>query len=772
MQRFLSIITEALCCFPLTIHPGGFVTASRTVFCVCLSVLFLFSHLVASGTSDSAKATIKALRVEEDVDLTGKLSDPRWNLAQPIEIQYEISPGENIPAPARTTVRILYNANHVYLGFRCDDPGPSSIRAHITDRDKIFEDDVVGVILDTYGDFQRSYEIMLNPYGIQADLLRTSNGNEDDSFNTVWKSAASIDGSGWSAEMAIPFKSLRFPSQQEQRWVALFVRIYPRASRAQLSWTRIDRNNPCLLCQGGIIEGISGVQSVSSVDVLPYVVGQQSGSLADVSDPQSPFENGRIKGRVGGSIRYSPNPDLDIEAVVNPDFSQVESDATQISVNSTFALNYPEKRPFFLVGTDMYGNQTQAFYSRMINNPIGAARVLGKSGSFSFAYLAAGDRNTPFIVPGEENSNFVSTNLESFSNIARGRYDFGGESFVGGMVTTRNTATAYNYVGGIDWNYRFLENYSFTGELFYSATKEVNDLSLNSDTRPFDDAGHDAAFNGEQFTGTSAMLSFQRSARDWSFSLRYMDRAPTFDAQNGFVPSNDTRMLNMEHDYTFYPNNALIDQWTLSANMGLHFNHEDVRKEKWFVPVVGAQFKGQISVTLMWMLVNDELFHGVQFDNINRLEFHINARPLSSLTLMLDGGLGRFIRRSDSPEMGTGHNLDFTARLRPTSRLQVDVSYSRARLSSVATGQLLYDGYVARVLGVYQFTPELFLRVIGQYDQFNKSFDFYPLFSYKLNPFTIFYAGSTYAMSDFGDPFGVKQTTRQYFLKFQYLLRS
>ncbi len=596
-MRFFSINRSVLS-FSITLLPRGVcVRVSHLALSAFFLVLSVFTPSFAFIPADSAKQSLRALRIDGDVELTGTLSDPRWNQAPTAEIRYEIMPGENTPATVRTTVRILYNSDYVYFGFRCEDSDPSSIRAHITDRDKISDDDRVGIILDTYGDFQRSYEFILNPYGIQADLLRTGN-NEDDSFDTVWKSAAAINGSGWTAEMALPFKSLRFPSQQEQRWVALFFRIYPRASQYQLSWNPINRNNPCLLCQGGIIEGIVDVQSVSSIDVLPYVVGQQSGSLADVSDPQSAFENGKTKGRVGGSVRYSPNPDLDIEAVINPDFSQVESDATQISVNSTFALNYPEKRPFFLVGSDMYNNQTQSFYSRMLNNPIGAARVLGKSGSFSFAYLAAGDRNTPYIVPGEENSDFISTNLESFSNIARARYDFGGETFLGGMLTTRNTATAHNYVGGVDWNCRFLENYSFTGELFFSDTKEVNDLSLNSDTRMFGNSGHNAAFNGEGFAGTSTLLSFQRGARDWSFSLRYMDRTPTFDAQNGFVPSNDTRMVFMEHDYTFYPNNALIDQWTLSANMGLHFNHEDERKEKWFVPVIGAQFKGQISASL------------------------------------------------------------------------------------------------------------------------------------------------------------------------------
>ena len=744
---------------------------SRTLVFGTLAVLLACSSSLALGSTDSLRANVRAVRIDGDIELTGKLSDPRWSAAQPIEIGIEIMPSENIPAPARATLRIVYNSDYVYFGFRCDDPDPSAIRAHITDRDKIFDDDYVGMILDTYGDFQRSFEFMVNPYGIQADELRVGN-NEDPSFDTVWKTAADINGSGWTAEMAIPFKSLRFPSTREQKWVAMFFRNFPRGSRHQLSWTPYDRNNPCVVCQGGNITGIVDVQSVTSVDILPYIIGKQSGSLTNPSDPTTQFQNGKIIGQVGGSIRYSPSPDLAIEAVVNPDFSQVESDATQISINSPFALNYPEKRPFFVFGSEMFQNMIGTFYSRMINNPIGAARILGKSGSFSFSYLAAGDRNTPYLVPGEERSNFAATNLESFSNIARARYDFGNETFFGGMVTTRNTATAHNYVGGIDWNYKFTDSYSLAGQVAYSDTKEIDDVTLNSDTRKFGDTGHDAAFNGEQYSGAVYQFMLRRDAREYSASLIYMDRSPVFQAQNGFIPNTDTRMAFFQHQYSFYPNGGLVDQWSLVSNAGLHFNHEGVRKEKWFVPGVDVLLKGQTDVTVTYFMVNDELFGGTQFDNINRTQININARPDGSLSLFFNGSFGRFIRRSDNPEMGTGHTIDFTARLRPTFRLQLDLSYSRSRLASVAHGTLFYDGYIARLLGLYQFTPELYLRVIGQYDQFNKALDFYPLFSYKLNPFTIFYAGSTYSMSDFGDPFGVKQTARQYFLKLQYLLRS
>jgi hypothetical protein len=738
---------------------------------VCLLGFLGYVPLFAHVLADSSKPIVVASKIEGDLELSGKLADRRWQLARPVQIDFEVTPGENIPASQRTMVRIVYNSEYIFFGFDCRDTNPSAIRAHITDRDKMFDDDYVGVILDTYGDYQRAYEFIVNPYGIQGDLMRAGD-NEDSSFDTVWKTAASINDSGWTAEIAVPFKSLRFPAVLQQNWVVLFFRNLPRLSRQQFSWTRFDRNNPCFMCQGGRIEGIAGVQSTTSVELLPYVAAQQSGALSDNSDPASGFQNSKVKGRVGGGIRYSPSPDLSVEAVVNPDFSQVESDATQISINSTFALNYPEKRPFFLYGTDLFQDQTGIVYSRTINNPIGAARVIGKSGSFSFGYMAASDRNTPYIVPGEEHSDFVSTNLESFTNIARGRYDFGNETFVGGLMTTRNTATAHNYAGGVDWNYRFLENYAFHGEIFYSDTKEVNDTVLLSSSRLFGSTGHDAAFNGEQYGGAAYELGLRRDTRELSLGVQYLDRAPTFQAQTGFVPNNDTRMAFFQEQYTFYPTDAIVDNWSIQANQGLHFNYDGTRKEKWFVPGISALLKNQVNITVTYFAVNDELFGGVQFDNINRTQIDINARPSSVLTLSFDGSFGRFIRRSDNPDMGRGHTINLTATLRPTSRLQVDLSFSRARLSSVATSELFYDGYIARTMGVYQFTPELFLRVIGQYDQFNKAIDFYPLLSYKLNPFTIFYAGSTYSLTDFGSPFGSRETARQYFLKLQYLLRS
>jgi hypothetical protein len=746
-------------------------TSPRIFLLFFLFVVVWKVNIFAGASPDTTKPSIRAIRIESNVELTGKLTDPRWKLAQPVEIKYEFIPKEAFPARQQTSVRMLYNSDYVYFGYDVRDTHPEEIRASLTDRDKFFAEDWVNITLDTYGDYQRAYEIGMNPYAIQGDLLLTGT-SEDANFDLVWESAASFNDHGWTAEIALPLKSLRFPSVPVQHWNIGFIRNYPRESDVQMSWTPIDNNNPCYICQMGRVEGLENIQSVNSMELLPYVVGQQSGALVDNTDPSSTFANGCIKARLGGGVRFAPSTDLAFEAVVNPDFSQVESDAAQISLNSNFSLFYPEKRPFFLSGAEAFQNQTQIFYSRTINDPRAAARTIGQYGPFSFAYLTASDRNTPFIIPGEEASNFVSTSLESFSNILRARYDFGDEDFLGAMVTTRNMTDAHNYVGGIDWNYKFWGNYYFRGEWFHSDTKEVNDTNIVSDMRQFGNIGYNAAFNGEQYGGESSIFMVRRNGRDYSFNLQYQDRSDVFQAEDGFIPNNGLRTATLQQSYLFYLDNSPIDQWGISLNSTLHFNRSGIRKEEWSMLGLQSNFKAQTNVSLQYLMLNDELYDGVQFDNVRRVEVQINSRPSNQLALAFDGWFGRFIKRTEPVDLGSGHTLTLTTKVKLTYQIELDLSLSRARLANVSTGKLFYDGYIARAVGIYQFNAQFFLRLIGQYDQFNKVIDIYPLLSYKLNPYSIFYAGSTYSLSDFGDPYGVRQTARQYFLKLQYLFRS
>jgi hypothetical protein len=730
----------------------------------------VFTTALGQLTPNQQKYVIDAVRIDRDIAMTGKLDDPRWALSAGVECPFEIEPGENTPARQHTRVKFLYTAQALYVGFICFDTAASFIRAHLTDRDNNFSDDWVYIEIDPYRDNQRAYEFVVNPLGIQSDLMRTGN-NEDPTWDAVWRSRAALSDSGYTVEIEIPFKSIRFPNADVQDWSVMLIRNYPRESRYQFSWTPIDRNNPCSICMTGTLRGLQGLESGGTVEVLPYVMGFQSGNMNDVEDPASGFTNEKVRGRVGGGVRYAPNPALSFHAVANPDFSQVESDATQISVNTTFAIFYPEKRPFFLDGADLYSTQIRDFHSRMINNPLWAAQVVQKSQHLTVVYLAAEDRNTPFIVPGEEGSAFVESSLRSFSNIFRARYDFGTRSFLGVIGTARTLEGAHNATGGLDWNLLFGENNTFLGQFLLSHTREVNDTSVYSDTHCYGSSGPSTAFDGDAFGGSALHAQFSHDARHYSYQIMYEDFSPRFQAQNGFVTGNDLRMIMFEQGYTLYPTNSIVTQVNLSMHGALHFNHDGARKERWAMAELSLQMKSQTNVELEYLFYNEELFKGVRFWKMNRAQVGVNSSPSSLITLSAELEVGRFIHRTDTPTLGTGHVFSTGLTLKPTSRLKVDLSYARSRLADLETGELFFDGAITRVTTIYQFTEGLFFRLIGQYDGFERALQINPLISYKLNPFTIFYAGSTTSLTDFGGDTGVKQTGRQYFLKLQYLWR-
>ncbi|MCX6170791.1 MAG: DUF5916 domain-containing protein [Ignavibacteriales bacterium] len=731
-----------------------------------LHLIFMFSSAFGQAETNVSKPVMEAFRLDKAFEIDGKLDNPVWLNAKPIEINYEVTPGDNTPAPQKTIVRALYDDKYIYFGFQCFDTNPEQIRANISERDKMYQDDWVFVGIDTYGDYQKSYEFVVNPYGIQGDLGAILN-NEDSSLDWIWFAKASRNGKGWTAEMAIPFSSLSFPNTDVQNWRINVLRTIPRASRTQLSWVPFDRNIPGIMSQAGYLDGLKNIHQGSSIELLPYAMGQELGKLSDPDNPNAGIKFDSFQSRIGGGIKYSPSPDFSLDAVLNPDFSQIESDAAQISVNTTFALSYPEKRPFFLIGRELLMNSM--YYSRSINDPLAAARINGKSGSLSYIFMTAYDRNTVFVIPGEERSNTVGTHLKSLANIGRLRYDIGNESYIGTQMMTRDLSGGHNYVLGIDWNYKFWENWYFSGEGFLSQTKELNDLDALNSTRQFGRTSFNAAFNGEEYSGNGIHLNLSHSSRNYNFNLTFNNFSPTYQTYNGLFDQNGYRQVYMGHEYDFYPTGSFIDFGSLGFNSEMRSDFYGVKKEQFIQTYSSLTLKGQTNLNASYLLVNDENFHGIWFYGIHRFNVNINSRPINEIALSISSSFGKFIYRSDSPEMGVGHNLDVSLTLKPTSQLNLSFDYARARLSSEATKELFYDGNIYRAVLVYQFNPEFFFRTILQYDSFAKAYQVYPLFSYKLSAFTTFYAGATSDYLNYEGTYGIKNVDQQYFVKIQYL---
>jgi hypothetical protein len=723
----------------------------------------------ASDNTETPKPSLPAVKIDGNITLTGKMDDPLWLQAMPVELNWEILPGENIPAKQRTTAWMLYNNDYIYFAFRCYDSVPSAIRANLSDRDKMFGDDFVVVSIDTYNNYQKGLEFAVNPHGIQGDLIMMGSGNEDSSYDMVWASAAAVDDEGWTAEMAIPFSVFSFNPAEIQDWTITLCRSMPRDSRYLLSWTTLDRNNPSWLGQGGLLKGLEGIKPGRSLSFLPYTMIEQKGERTDISDPESPMDLSKLKARVGGGITYSPGPNTTINAVINPDFSQIESDAGQISVNSTFALYYPERRPFFMSGMDLL--QTPMYYTRTINNPLLATKINGKAGRFSYLALAADDRNTSVIVPGEEESNTVTTEERSYAGAARIRYDMENENFVGALFLNRNFSDGHNYLGGLDWNLKFWKNWYWSGEMFLSHTREMNNTVLFDNTREFGSTGKDAAFNGEKYFGTGMHLALSRSGRKYSFSLVQNNFSPTYQTYNGMFPEVNIRSSYMSHSYTFHLNKKVIQRIRVNSPASLGYNYDGIFKEFSLQPGININMIGQTFLNYSYLAVNRERFRDVHFKGVNRSQFMMETTPLKGVSVSFSGSAGKYIRRTAVPELGKGYNLETGLSLEPTSWLKTSFSWSTARLESIDSGDEFYDGHIFKNVTTVQFTRKLFIRGIGEYNTFSDSFNIYPLISYKFNAFTMFCAGMTQDYQQYSPDESnfYKTTGHQYFIKLQYL---
>jgi hypothetical protein len=718
------------------------------------------------------KPEVQIARSSRSIDVDGVLGDEGWCDATHITGFTEIQPGDQEQPPVRTEVLVKYDESRLYLAFIAHDDDPSAIRASLRNRDQIFSDDWVGVILDPYGDAAQAYEIFANPLGIQGDLLMASGSGEDIGYDLVYQSEGRITATGYQVEMAIPFSSLRFPDRPVHQWKATFIRTRPRASREQYSWSTVDRDDPCFMCQFGTLAGIENVTPSTNLDILPAVVGSQAGALADGDNPASRFDNGRVDIQPSLNLRYNITPSLATEATVNPDFSQVESDAAQIDVNSTFALFFPERRPFFQEGSDLFDTYMDIVYTRSINNPLAATKLTGRAGRTSVAYLGAMDEDTPLLLPFAERSAIAEAG-RSFSNIVRARRTFGENSYVGATVTDRRLFDGGSgSLGSLDLRWQLFTNYRLEAQAALSNTHEPTGLTVNEDNdgATFDAGTHTAALDGEQFTGRGLFVSFDRNARHWSFDLAYQEYSPTFRTANGFVTGNDVRGVRMWQGVMFYPENAWVERVQPGLFGRTEYDFQGEKRKDFAEVMLWSRLRGQTQVFMSYGL-GRERFRDVLFEGLSDWNLNVNSQFSNVLTGGFYVGGGRSIYRSDTPERGMRRSVSVWATIKPLQRFVIQPEVDYSALHDLDTDKTFFSGYIVRTKFSFQFTRELSLRLVTQYNDFNEAFDVEPLLQYEINPFTVFYIGSTHDVHRFEQPVGWMQSQRQFFFKVQYLFR-
>jgi len=725
------------------------------------------SRGLAAG--EEAPPTLHLNRITSPITIDGDLSDAGWQEATVIETWYEINPGDNIPPPVKTVARIGYDERFFYASFWCADPDVRKIRAPFVDRDGISDDqDYVGILLDVENQRHAAIDFWIGPTGIQADsVFNEGTFNEDFGPDYFWESSARIGPDGWSAEVAIPLSSLRYPTKDPQDWALMLYRIYPRDFNHQIYSVRVPQGGACFLCQSATVEGITGLPRSAHAVLAPYAFGSQTRSYPG-SDAYS--GDGLVtKGKVGLDAKWLPSAGTIVDATINPDFSQVESDVAQISANERFALFFPEKRPFFLEHLDLLQTPIQAVYTRTITSPLWGARITSKAGGTNFTVLAGEDRGGgTVIIPGPVFSDTANQDFESFVGIARVRQDLGA-SFAGLVATGRAIeGGGYNSVLGGDFLWRPAEADFVTGQYLYSFTENPN----RPDLYP--------TWLGQKSSGFGWTGQWSHSTQTWNWSVSHTDFATGFRDDEGFVPQVGYREELGSLSYRFYTRGFFTRVRPL-----VNVAYETARD--W--SLLARTYSPGVSFQALWATQGSVLynFDAVSIDG-KLLEFRhatvsLGASPtqlVPRVSLYADFGQQADV---DNVRVGTGATVRAAALVRPTPHLGLDLLAERRWIDETVDGVSgrLFTADVARAKATYVFNSRFLVRVIGQYTETRRDpslwiepvasrdgdFSGSILVSYKLNWQTVVFAG-------YGDNRTVQENAslaradRQVFVKVSY----
>ena len=457
---------------------------------------------VQSGTAVEGKGspTADIPRLESDVQIDGRLDEPVWSRATRLTGFWQYQPVDGRPAEEKTEVLAWYAPDAIYFAIIAHDRSPRTIRATVADRDNIENDDHVVLDLDTFHDRRRAFFFGVNPLGVQSDGVRSEGagqvsslipGSTDKNPDFTWDSKGRITERGYEVEIRIPFRSLRYPGSGPQTWGFNVTRVVQRTGYTD-TWTDVRRANASFLGQEGAIGGLHDMRHGVTVEAQPFVTATANGSR----DVSGEFTRHDVNPDAGLNLRLGFSS-YALDATVNPDFSQVESDEGQVTVNERFALFFPEKRPFFLEGIELFGSPQTLVYTRRIVNPKAGAKLTGKFGQLGVAHLTAVDET------GADDAWF---------NVTRLRRDFGKNSIAGVTFTNRDQPGAHNRVLAGDFRYVWGLYYA---QFQYGRSWTTD--GLGSRDAPIWQAEYD------------------RTGRTWGFNYLLNGQGQGFDAQAGFV---------------------------------------------------------------------------------------------------------------------------------------------------------------------------------------------------------------------------------------------
>ncbi len=773
-------------------QPGAGLVGMHRLNLYCLTILFsitlpatpALAQDATGGLGDRPDRTLWTVRkASTPIRVDAVLDEPAWQEATVIPIPYEWMPGDNTPAPVDTEVRITWDDRSFYISYVALDPEPSRIRAHIRDRDTAFTDDHILFMLDTFDDERRGFQFRVNPLGVQMDASFSElEGFEDWSWDTIWDSAGRITDDGYIVEVAVPFSSLRFPNTEDvQTWGVILERSYPRSVRHRLKSSRTDRDFASILAQGDRITGLQGISPGRNIEIAPTATAVRTDEAPAGGLYQDPPDTDLIRGDpesdAGVTLKWGITPNLILNGTINPDFSQVEADVAQLAVNNRFALQFPERRPFFLEGADFFATPLNAIFTRTIADPTAGVKLTGKEGRHAVGFFGARDRVNNLLFPSNQGSMRDQIDQTVDSAVLRYRYDLGSNSTVGVLATSREGDGYHNRMAGVD------------GFLRVTPTKTVNFQFLYSDTAYPDSL---AANNGQpagSFGDFALQANFQHTARKWLYGVTFLQMEDGFRADTGFIPRVDARSLSgflirqiWGGPDSWYDKLMLILGSTRTENLTGDLRDQDLT-------LIGV-YSGPLQSNLEVMFTRwREWYQGTLF-HYPVYRVTLGLQPSGSLNLGLTwiggGGVDLInVRKADQFILAPNAGISLGR------RVDLNVTYMLQRLST-EEGRLL-TAHLPQLRFLYHFNVRTFVRAIVQYQVLDRDLTSYLpsvapfltpksenlfaqfLFSYKVNPQTVLFLGysDNHMGGEFGDMIGVRDLTRlnrTFFMKVGYAL--
>jgi len=714
----------------------------RCAWAVIVSILVTTP---VAAQSSLAGSRLQIARATGAIHIDGDLNDEGWRDATRVTTWFEINPGDNTEPAVKSVGLLTYDDRFLYVGFQFEDPDPRAIRAPLGDHDAISGNsmDFGGVFIDPLNTGRTAAEFFVTPRNVQYDAITDDASGENSSPDFFWDSAATITEHGWQLEMRIPFSTLRYKNTDPQTWGIILFRNYPRAFRYQFFSTRVPKNNNCLVCYENTLVGLEGLPAGGHLVAAPYVSGTAAAHAQDDTAGE-PLVNDS-KARIGIDVKYTPNANNAADLTVRPDFSQIESDTAQISANERFALFYPEKRPFFLEGVDLFQTPFQAVYTRTITSPDWGGRVTGKEGGIRYTALVTRDAGGgTVVIPGSNESTTADQPSPSTVFIGRAKKEMG-LSFIGALMTDREaTDGSHNRVVGPDFQWRPSGSDVVTGQWLYSDSQAPNRPDLAD------------AWTGQQLSGSASEAYWNHNTHHLDWQAKYVNVGNGFRADVGFMPQVGYREGYAQTGWQIYPTGSLIRRERTFLNFDYQTDQSGQLITRDIEPGLGMDTRWNGFIQFRYVDNATRALDQV----IGRRQFAYYAQfsPSRHISfVMVNGTLGQDIDFDNGrPAHGPTFNSQLT--LQASDHLAIDlIENVRSLHVNVAGGPdaHLFTQQVSRIKGTYTFTSRLFVRVIGQWvstsrdtalfidtvDARDETFGGSALFAYKINWQSVMFVG-------------------------------